>query len=271
MWYHTVVLGSALLIPSSLCARMAARDHRAVDQSHPARTTIIPANRTINHIIYQFPKDGDVYVQPGTTIIVRLSKAVHDNSPSDFSFTVKGEQSGQHLGKIVIPGDNNTVIFKPDNPFTLTEKVDVQLTIACLDPIISFSYGFQITSMDQKEQASWLKYFSDKEEKENLTFRAQTFQTNQKRTYIPLDSIPVYFPEIIVDVNFPGSAPGNIFLTPVGESGPEKSFAFNTIVDNTGTFPVPSQSSWSGKSCGRFQSPANEYNYFSDSYYRRLL
>src|SRR5579864_8695506 len=87
-----------------------------------------------NFIEYQWPKDGDKYVPQRTTFIIRPSKSFIENrSASDFSFTVYGEISGGHLGKVIISDDHQTVIFKPDLPFALDESVSVKLTITGLE------------------------------------------------------------------------------------------------------------------------------------------
>src|SRR5512141_1369253 len=77
-----------------------------------------------NPIGYQSPNNGDIYVPAKTTLTLRLDPAVPvARISNNFSFTLRGEQSGVHPGTVIIADDNETIIFKPFAPFALNERV----------------------------------------------------------------------------------------------------------------------------------------------------
>src|SRR2546421_7765404 len=79
-----------------------------------------------DNIVYQFPKNGDIYVPIRAALIIRPAKAIiRGHSAQDFSFKVRGEQSGEHSGKIRISDDGETITFLATEAFALNEKVDV--------------------------------------------------------------------------------------------------------------------------------------------------
>lgn len=182
---------------------------------------------------YQFPKNGDINIQPGTTLILRPAKwLLQGHSISDLSFTVLGERSGNHEGKAVISDDHETVIFIPRDVFMPGEKVHVTFLDTGSDMRTPLSYSFCITSLSSDIQAYWLNYFNEKFEMENAQFR-KAASTSEKDQGLPLDTLPWYFPKMTIDLSTSGAAPGNIFLTPVGSSITTE-FAFITFVNNAG-------------------------------------
>lgn len=188
-----------------------------------------------NSIIYQYPQDGENNVQQATTLIIRPKQIfTRSRSASNFSFTVNGEQSGNHKGRVMIADDNETVIFIPEVPFALGERVFVIFTISGAEAPPLISYSFHITSMSAKMQEYWRNYFNNKFDSEKAEFRKQTALNRKEIQGIPLDTLPWYFPKLQIDLNSPGASSGNIFLTPMGSSITTQ-FAFITMTDNTGT------------------------------------
>lgn len=198
-----------------------------IGSSLHAQDDLTPIAKTKRSLVYQFPKDGDINLQPGTTLILRYSDPLNGVHLTDLSFFVKGEQSGEHSGNIKVCDDDVTIIFVPDNPFVLGEKV---IALFQDESLGSTSFNFHITSMTSEQQVYWLRYFREKEETENREFRIKTSQRESADT--PQDTS--YFPKITIDANSAGSAPGNIFITPSGISDLGKSIAFISMLDNSG-------------------------------------
>ncbi len=211
--------------------------HKSIDFPPSALIPQVPKSLK-DPIIYQFPKDRDLYVQPQTTLILHLNKTLGHFQASDLSFIVKGDLSGIHLGKIVTADDQETVIFKPDIPFTLGENVRVTFTWLGAD-IPGTTYSFRITSMTESEQAFWRKNLSESEERKNKAFRDQADlkRPSQEIQQVPSDTLPWYFPQLTVDRNFDGSDSGYVFLGLIGTATAQTTvqFAFVSISDNTGS------------------------------------
>ncbi|NQT23906.1 aryl-sulfate sulfotransferase [candidate division KSB1 bacterium] len=77
-------------------------------------------------IIYTYPLPDSKYVNPKTNIIIRK-----DNDISyrmlEINFNVSGSKSGQHKGRVILSDDNKTLIFEPDNDFSLGEMITVRI------------------------------------------------------------------------------------------------------------------------------------------------
>ncbi len=184
-------------------------------------------------LVFQSPKNGDTDVPQKTTLIVRpQASVVRSHTAQDFSFSVRGELSGVHSGKVVISDDNRTVIFKPDLPFVLNENVNVGFSISdekTFDPVI---YSFRITPMTVKRQVFLLKQFRDEETREIEEFRNKVEKDKSPEVAQTTlsDTIPPYFPKLKIDIaDLPNIAPGEIFLAPGGAN------RFIMILDNDAT------------------------------------
>lgn len=160
-----------------------------------------------NIIAYQSPNNGDTDVPERTTLIVRPdATVVRGHSAQDFSFDVRGESSGEHLGKVLISDDNETIIFKPNQPFILHERVNVAFSIAAAENIPLTSYSFRITSISEQEQKHRLTLFRESEERENPQYLGNEIQDQTNDTIKPS--------MFVVDILVPEKvAPGNIFTT----------------------------------------------------------
>lgn len=76
---------------------------------------------------YISPMPGSSLHPPGTTIAVRHGDMIDGSSVSADLFEVVGNESGIHSGRAVLSADGCTVIFVPDQPFALGERVNVTL------------------------------------------------------------------------------------------------------------------------------------------------
>lgn len=82
---------------------------------------------------YTSPLAGAGYVSPGATIIVRYGPVLNERVLSEANFQVQGSKSGTHQGQTILADDDRTIIFKPDQPFTPGEQVQVDLEALRLD------------------------------------------------------------------------------------------------------------------------------------------
>lgn len=174
-------------------------------------------------IIYRSPNDGDSYVPARTTLLIRLDQFIMaGRTAADFVFNVTGEFSGIHKGKVILSDDKRTIIFKPEQPFILNEKVNVIFSVSALENISPVFYSFRISPMSDARQNYWLNVLREKEKKE-----IQEFQSNV------LDTLPSNFPVITIDAfNSAKTAPGNIFIAPNNNLGVTSDFII--ISDNAG-------------------------------------
>ncbi len=92
---------------------------------------------------YVFPKSGSELVSPQTTLIFRL----HDRwqgiiGPDQMQVKVTGESSATHQGKLFLAADQQTVIFKPAQPFAESETVSVEISLAypAYGPAINYQF-----------------------------------------------------------------------------------------------------------------------------------
>jgi hypothetical protein len=76
---------------------------------------------------YQSPRPGAQYVQPATTLAVRLDGLLNPISVSAALWEVEGTVSGPHPGQAQLARDGQTAIFTPAQPFAPGETVTVRL------------------------------------------------------------------------------------------------------------------------------------------------
>ena len=76
-------------------------------------------------LVYISPQPGARLVTPGTTIALRLDGPIALGAGDSALFHVAGEESGVHGGALVLADDRETLIFKPEQPFALGERVKV--------------------------------------------------------------------------------------------------------------------------------------------------
>ncbi len=200
-----------------------------------AQSPVIKSN-AYGKIIYMSPNNGDAYVPARTTLIVRPDPEVmRDRSVKDFFFTVIGQLSGVHEGQIFISDDKQTIIFKPNFPFELNEKVNVTFSTPYIERNASISYSFQITSMSERRLNYLLSELRNKEKKEMAAFQEDAEVKNKysKIQSEVLDTLPSNFPVITIDfADSVNIAPGNIFIAPNNNVGVTSDFII--IANNAG-------------------------------------
>ena len=89
----------------------------------PGQTT----NKSQEKVIYLSPLPGSSLVTPQSNIIIRFSGKKSPFINTATFFNVYGSVSGKHTGNVILAEDQTTLLFKPDQPFALNEKVTVKL------------------------------------------------------------------------------------------------------------------------------------------------
>jgi hypothetical protein len=157
---------------------------------------------------YQYisPVHGSDYNMRETTIIIREGT---DIDPACLSkqnlIEVSGSKSGRISGEIILSSDGKTVIFKPDQKFEPSEKVQVKIGTGLVTiygkrlPELNFS--FIITSLVEPLE------YDDSEYESELT-RSVSGPALQKTA--SNDTLPEDFPEFIITQNGE-TAPGYLF------------------------------------------------------------
>ena len=98
---------------------------------------------------YISPLANAQYVSKATTLAVRYGPTLSSQNVNAMKFTVQGNQSGAHSGQAILADDQKTVIFKPDQPFTAGEQVQVSVSGLSVDSKVSFSpisYKFTVAT-----------------------------------------------------------------------------------------------------------------------------
>lgn len=211
-------------------------------------------------IEYQFPANGETDVQQRTTLIIRPSKTfMQGHSASDFSFSVIGEISGIHKGKIFISDDNQTVIFKPEQPFSVSENVSVKLEISGSENYMPLSYSFRITAMSEFERGQALYKFYQSEQKQDQEYFEESLKHTQSQatpSSVSISGLPL---DATIDI-LGNHAQGNVFFT-VTKSFPSP-YSFLAVINDTGvlfTRNVPDGAPITkSDGCGNFQPIGND-------------
>jgi hypothetical protein len=106
---------------------------------------------------YLFPRPGMTAVSAQTDIILRQGDDIDSGSlvPSDV-IVVTGSKSGHHPGKVSLSDDGKTVLFLPNEPFSLGEEVSVHVRPAIKTKIGGTVPGtrfrFTVSSTPQSSQ-----------------------------------------------------------------------------------------------------------------------
>lgn len=101
---------------------------------------------------YYAPLADAKYVSTREAITVRYGPKMSGQDYGRVKFTIEGDESGSHTGRIILANDQKTVIFKPDAPFTAGEQVTVNVNGLRLDSGESYrplSYSFSVAENQQ--------------------------------------------------------------------------------------------------------------------------
>lgn len=148
-------------------------------------------------IIYLEPVMDAKFVNTENNIIIGFDDFIL-STKLNFKFIVKGSVSGIHSGEIIFSSDKKKIIFKPDQPFALNEKVEVKMNNlrTSLTKNNSLKYSFQTQSGKIESSNS----IGEEDESENPPFNNLIQPRN-----------PFSMPPITVNVSV-NPSPGHILL-----------------------------------------------------------
>ena len=158
--------------------------------------------------IYSSPRPGAVLVSPGTTVTVRYARRADPAAVSRALFDVWGEESGFHGGDVILAGDGRTVIFSPDDPFTLGERVTATIgTLRAIDgsPLAGGDLTFTVAAHPVPITTDLLP------EMQVGAMPTHRVPLTTTRDYV---TVPDSFPTISVTTPASGTADGYLFLAP---------------------------------------------------------
>ena len=156
---------------------------------------------------YQYisPVPNSKYISPSTSIIIRFTQISPKDLTNLLSFIqIHGEVSGIHPGKTKIAKDGKTIIFRPDNNFTLGEEVHVVLSPKSKPSkkcnIEKLTYHFKISSstIEHQNQPSENFDLNNGSEMKKLNLKMMTNQPVIMENGV---SVPSSFPFINVTIN----------------------------------------------------------------------
>jgi len=189
-----------------------------------------------SQILYLSPLPGSKYVTKETNIIIRYKKDLNFETVSKQNFTVTGSQSGNCSYHIIRTDEKNTIILKPDFPFSAGETVRVNIFggFKLVNSKSASPYLFKFTVSECNADVNRVKRILYEKEFGSDYINNQTHRSNISPVF-KSDSLPPGFPQITVLVNN-SSTPGNIFLSNFG-FGPAQFSPYLMVLDNSG-YPI---------------------------------
>lgn len=167
---------------------------------------------------YLSPLPGASLVQPSTDIIIRFGEEMNPSLFTSRMIRIKGSLSGDHQGKIIYADDGITLIFRPDNVFSLGESVTVSINpgkdIDAAGILPSFSYSFRIIEKRVAPEKILTQAGQFIRELKNKN-KAQGSNSTSSDPFSEnvIDSLPPDFPVINL-LQYDKPSPGQIFTAP---------------------------------------------------------
>jgi hypothetical protein len=211
--------------------------------------------------IYISPLPGSEFVSEETNIILRTEYPVQRINATENSITVTGSRSGLHTGIISQSGEN-TILFKPHQPFTLNEKVNVIINkfirTKNAHRVRPYSFSFIIRPEKIKEPLTSTLYdemlFHNQNELNNLSLNLSSVFRS--------DTLPSDFPEISVS-QYGETAPGYIFITNLYFTSFPSPPPYLMILENSG---IPFFYRKMPENCFDFKLQNDLITYFDDKF-----
>ncbi len=186
--------------------------------------------------VYIDPQPGARFVSPTTTIAVRPDALLNGRALPQSLFHVVGTQSGQHAGQVVLADDQQTVIFKPQQPFRFGETVHVTLKAGLLstggDTLGGTSFAFTTSPKAVSVSTSTSL--------DTLPLPKATLPTAARSRQPQVAGVPAYvtvptdFPPITVMVPANHTDDGYIFLSNTNVADSAASLPYLLMLDNNG-------------------------------------
>lgn len=139
----------------------------------------IPAYNSIQYIS---PLPESKYNSEYSNIIIGYSKEINNSVLKTLSLKVTGSLSGLHYGKIIFTENKTKIVFKPETPFSLGEKVTVS-GMKNLDEI-----SFYIRSIKPVLPENFYRNVSFDNEFKNIPFNKDLFIRQDSLPQLTIDS-----------------------------------------------------------------------------------
>ncbi len=187
---------------------------------------------------YISPKPGSKFINPENTIAFRHGDVLELNSLKSDVISVTGSIKGEIMGSFKLSKDQRTLIFAPDQPFALKEKVSVVLNagIKTVSGLELEGVAFSFSVKEKNNSQMLIEFYKREFEQENSFYMENNGQQSNTTIANGLKSSDDY-PEgtpIATITEFDNPAPGYIFCTP----RPWQAAPYNPhlmILDNYGT------------------------------------
>ena len=176
-------------------------------------------HNSLNFPIYTIPSPNANNINLGTSIAVRYTKNFDESEVGAGWFKVVGSLSGYHTGETILSDDHSTVLFKPEQGFSLGEKVTVIVSPKFNGvPLLGYDpYTFEFFTITQQKHLIENQYSYENSISETGIKGWQLPQehTGQKITNpSPLFfTVPADFPEYKISTSTTGASDGYIFYS----------------------------------------------------------
>ncbi|MEI8133494.1 MAG: aryl-sulfate sulfotransferase [bacterium] len=182
------------------------------------------ASTSKNTVTFTYPASGAISASPKTSIGFHFSLKVDSAILGESRVHATGSMSGEHLGRLVLTRDRQTLIFHPNTPFAESENVDV-----VLDPFSDGNVG-----LEKAYSLSFHVSIQAEIPKEYLNELNVTATPEAQNTF-PLsgfDSIS-HDPPIITVLKSDNPSAGQFYLSSY-KTPNNRGNTFMMVVDNTG-------------------------------------
>ncbi len=196
-------------------------------------TTAARAAAAPRDYAYISPPPNGERVSPGNNIALRPGAPIDPASLHAGLVNVTGERSGRHDGRLSLSTDGRTILWKPELPFALSERVHVQVGAGARTlsgrTLPALAYSFTVSAVDPRS----LPPPPDDEflKPRDPGLRWPGTEAPAATTVLPCDTLLPGFPTISV-VNRNQPHPGVFFMAPFATAN--QSTANLQILDDFG-------------------------------------
>ncbi|HMQ68919.1 MAG TPA: aryl-sulfate sulfotransferase [Ignavibacteria bacterium] len=131
-------------------------------------------NLTNAKIIYTDPTDNAGSVNTENNIIISFDEKILTRDITS-KLIVSGSVSGIHKGGIIFTRDKQSLIFKPDQPFALNEKVNVELKNVKTTGMKNHNMSFSFYTQKAKLEVDALRYYDDEDPSFNRNVNSNNY------------------------------------------------------------------------------------------------
>jgi len=159
---------------------------------------ILVANFNLqSKIIYQDPVNDAKYVNINNTIVIGFDEIIRSSDLISL-IVVRGSISGIHSGEVIISADKKKLIFKPHQPFSFNETVEVRLSRLKTTGTSNNSLIYSFQTQINKPEFDYIGFMEDENK----------FTSGNNYTY---SENPLVVPSLTVTV-FNNPTPGRIYM-----------------------------------------------------------